>query len=521
MTQASINGFPGVNLAGNNAGLLLSGTGTHQITVTGGSSGRLGQDATGFFFSSDTNGKVIKFLTNNGALNEWMRITSTGNVGIATATPMKPLDVAGSGGIQISRTEAASHNNEIFFQDNGQIRSLDDSHAIVFNRANNTLELREFGNIVLSPGFNNSVGYVGIGTRTPSAMLDVAGNFHVGTGNNSFRVEGPGSGTPVPVLASWGGSGDFAIDSVGAAGGRFVVKDSGNMGIGTATPMKPLDVAGSGGIRVSQAADDNSSNEIFFQDNGRIQSADINHEIAFHRASNILELREFGNIFLNPGSGGGSGHGVGVGTNTPGALFHVTGSETTPNGFGAAIELSNKASTNHWFLRAGAPLGTATPPDGFSIADDKSYKMVINSAGQVGIATGTGPGFLPGSLTIAQNFGNAIADGWSTYSSRRWKMNIHPIPGALAKVERLRGVTYDRKSDGKHEIGVVAEEVGRVVPEVVSYEDNGVDAQGVDYARLTALLIEAVKEQQAQIKQQKAQIKALQVRLRRIETRSN
>jgi hypothetical protein len=96
MTQALVNGFPGVDVVGNNAGLLLSGTGTHELTVTGtSSSGRLGQDSEGFFFSSDTNGKVIKFATNNGTLNEWMRITSVGNVGIGTTTPAQKLSVAG------------------------------------------------------------------------------------------------------------------------------------------------------------------------------------------------------------------------------------------------------------------------------------------------------------------------------------------------------------------------------------------------------------------------------------------
>ena len=96
MTQALVNGFPGVSVTGNNAGLLLNGTGTHEVTVTGtSSSGRLGQDSQGFFFSSDTNGKVIKFATNNGTLNEWMRITSVGNVGIGTTTPAQKLSVAG------------------------------------------------------------------------------------------------------------------------------------------------------------------------------------------------------------------------------------------------------------------------------------------------------------------------------------------------------------------------------------------------------------------------------------------
>lgn len=74
-------------------------------------------------------------------------------------------------------------------------------------------------------------------------------------------------------------------------------------------------------------------------------------------------------------------------------------------------------------------------------------------------------------------------------------------------MERLRGVSYDLKANGKHEIGVMAEEVGAVVPEVVQWEKNGKDAQGVDYSRLTALLIEAVKQQQREIQQQNAMLR--------------
>jgi len=58
----------------------------------------------------------------------------------------------------------------------------------------------------------------------------------------------------------------------------------------------------------------------------------------------------------------------------------------------------------------------------------------------------------------------------------------------------LRGVTYDWKESGKHDIGLIAEEVGEVIPEIVAYEKNGVDAKSVDYSRLVAVLIEAVKE---------------------------
>ena len=121
-------------------------------------------------------------------------------------------------------------------------------------------------------------------------------------------------------------------------------------------------------------------------------------------------------------------------------------------------------------------------------------------------------------LVIGQGQGGAVADDWSTYSSRRFKTNIQTLPDALDKVERLRGVSYTLKANGKHEIGVIAEEVGAVVPEVVTYEKNGVDARSVDYTRLTALLIEAAKEQQKLIQQQQRQIQAQREQIRDQET---
>ena len=119
-------------------------------------------------------------------------------------------------------------------------------------------------------------------------------------------------------------------------------------------------------------------------------------------------------------------------------------------------------------------------------------------------------------LTIGQGFGHAIADGWDTYSSRRWKTNIRTLQAALAKVEQLRGVSYDRKDSGKHEIGVIAEEVGAVVPEVVTYEKNATDASGVDYGRLMALLIEGMKQQQKQIQQLKSQLRETRATVRKL-----
>ncbi|MBL0053378.1 MAG: tail fiber domain-containing protein [Bacteroidetes bacterium] len=80
------------------------------------------------------------------------------------------------------------------------------------------------------------------------------------------------------------------------------------------------------------------------------------------------------------------GH-VGVGIASPGAIFHVSGAETSFHGKNAAIEISNTAALGtNWYLRSGAT-GTATPPKGFSIANDNGYWFVIDSTGKTGLGT--------------------------------------------------------------------------------------------------------------------------------------
>jgi len=133
--------------------------------------------------------------------------------------------------------------------------------------------------------------------------------------------------------------------------------------------------------------------------------------------------------------------------------------------------------------------------------------LEILANGNVGIGTGSPANI----LTVQQNSAtDPIADAWTTYSSRRWKTNIKTLESALNKIQRLRGVSYDWKSNSKHDIGLIAEEVGDVIPEVVAYEENGKDAKSVDYTRLVALLIEGMKEQQTTINALTKRVEALE-----------
>lgn len=81
------------------------------------------------------------------------------------------------------------------------------------------------------------------------------------------------------------------------------------------------------------------------------------------------------------------------------------------------------------------------------------------------------------------------------------KDNINTIENALDKVDSLRGVSFDWKESGKKSIGVIAQEVEEVVPEVVATDEEG--TKSVNYQAMVGLLIEAIKEQQEQINELK------------------
>jgi hypothetical protein len=150
--------------------------------------------------------------------------------------------------------------------------------------------------------------------------------------------------------------------------------------------------------------------------------------------------------------------------------------------------------------------------------------LVINGVGQVAI--GNAPPV--GSTNALYVFGSAYATGgFSSPSDARMKTNITEIDGALDLVERLRGVRYDWRAPadrgvgktlplpvGERQIGFIAQEVAAVVPEAVAIPKKGSDdAYALKEGALVPVLLEAVKEQQAEIKAQQAEIDGLKAQM--------
>jgi hypothetical protein len=85
------------------------------------------------------------------------------------------------------------------------------------------------------------------------------------------------------------------------------------------------------------------------------------------------------------------------------------------------------------------------------------------------------------------------------------KDNVVTYENALDKILAMRGVEYDRNDlDGKHEVGLIAQEVEKIIPEVVGESEDGI--KNIAYGKLTAVLIEAIKEQQQQINDLRQQL---------------
>ena len=99
------------------------------------------------------------------------------------------------------------------------------------------------------------------------------------------------------------------------------------------------------------------------------------------------------------------------------------------------------------------------------------------------------------------------ATDFNTLSDIAYKQNINPIFNALNIVLELRGVSYEMKDSKRPALGVIAQEIEHILPEVVSENKNG--SKTVSYNHIIAVLIEAIKEQQKIIDDINQKIKKL------------
>jgi hypothetical protein len=435
-------------------------------------------------------GAAIKFRPNDV---EKMRIDATGNVGIGTATPSalahfnatdttgnsalealrlshEDINSAGADGIGASLTfnlETATNNT---FREAAKIEG-------VFDDASNNSKDGSLRFYTMGPNSTsgtttttekmrmNSSGYLGIGTPSPSHRLTVI---------ESVDIEGH--------MARFSGDGTTTLDGTIVVGGNI----AGLHGEQYITFQN----GDSGGDAWMAGMDDDETFRITYEAEGEMSSP------------GFLTILQNGR--------------VGIGTATPNVPFSTnsTGVSAPGGNFSMIASFSDPTDSNGIVLGYDS-LGTIgvigansdlVNPSQLSLRTYNGSVIVeglrIDENGKIGVGTPAPSEKLHvvGNLRVQGGtdctLGNG-SGGTNCSSDIRLKENIRQISNPLAKILSLRGVEFDwnekSQSPGRHDMGVIAQEVEKVFPTAV-IEDLETGYKKVDYAVLVAPIIQSLKE---------------------------
>ena len=119
---------------------------------------------------------------------------------------------------------------------------------------------------------------------------------------------------------------------------------------------------------------------------------------------------------------------------------------------------------------------------------------------------GVGTDAVTHAITLPNNnnsSGAVKANSFISYSSIRYKKDVKVLDDPMSVIQNLKGVSFKWKDSGQEDFGFIAEDVGKVLPGIVSWDDNKKDAQGMEYLKLISFLVEASKKQNSEINELK------------------
>ena len=482
------------------------------------------------------------FERRNAANNNWERLE--GNSGTHKFVNLQAVNITGTGTVSGDDVTATDQVQASRLNVTGSTAPANG----LYRPAANEIALATNSTPRLTIESN---GEVGIANQNPAFTLDITGTFRIQNGSNDSYLEvgKGGSGNRNAYIDLVGdttytdyglrlirlnsgansnsqiehrGTGDFIFNANEAADMlfktsntiRFVVDSGGNCGIGNFDNpshnlhIKRTDASGTF-IRLQNSEGSayiGADNDDLFLRGDKVLVQSESGTTYLDAASSLFDIKTAakvrGNLEVTGTiSGTFSGNGASLTsipysalTGTPTIPSAVTNNNQLTNGAGyttysanQALNTSNSPTFEAMTLNGSLTVNANDNSSTIVMADgNNGNRSIHNNSNQIGFLKQDG-----NVGAYCDDSGNWTAVGNVTaYSDERLKENIKTIPNALETVKKLRGVSFDRKDFGIKGIGVIAQEIEQVLPEVV------VDGEykSVSYGNIIGLLIEAIKE---------------------------